>query len=126
MFERDLQIAIRLALGKRNDCVFWKNSTGMVEHASGHKQRYGLCVGSSDLIGIVKMPGDYPGTDDDVFGVDLGRFCALEIKQPGKYPTADQKTFLALVRKMGGFGAVVRSPEEAIAAVERCKRGMSE
>jgi hypothetical protein len=51
----------------------------------------------------------------------------LEVKRAkGGVLSARQKLFLALVRRMGGFAAAVRSVEEARAALERARRGESE
>lgn len=115
--ESQIQYAIRLALGGHPRLVLWRNNTGVAQHrnASGKQAvRYGLCVGSSDLIGIVTMPD---GT---------GRFVALECKAARGAPTAEQVLFLELVRKRGGFAAIVRSPQEALDAVARALTGASE
>jgi hypothetical protein len=110
MTERDIQAAIRLALGARRDVVLWRNNVGLAEH-HGQRVRYGLTEGSADLIGLVRMASG------------LGRFFALEIKTlKGRLQPA-QKMWLELVRDYGGFAAVVRSEDEAVAAVERCKAG---
>ena len=105
MSERVLQHSIRLALGGIDGVVFWRNNCGVATF-HGSVVRYGLSPGSSDIIGIVG-----------------GRFCALEVKMPSGRLTEEQKMFLSLVRSTGGFAAVVRSPEEALEAVERCKKG---
>lgn len=77
--------------------------------------RYGLCVGSADLIGML---------------APQGRFLALEVKRPGEKPTKEQELFLELVRKSGGVAAVVTSVEEALAVVgdgmEGCPTAMSD
>jgi hypothetical protein len=103
-----VQAEIRRALGRCPDLVLWRNSTGALTDAQGRVVRFGLCVGSADLIGCL-APG--------------GRLIALEVKRPGGKPRPEQERFLELVRKMGGFGAVVTSPLEAIEAVERARRG---
>ena len=50
-------------------------------------------------------------------------FVALEVKRPGGRITKEQTDFLALVRSLGGFGAVVHSVEEARDAIPRARRG---
>lgn len=112
--EKTIQNQIRLALGREPDLTLWRNNTGHAsyEAASGPRTvRYGLLRGSSDLVGIL-APG--------------GRFLALEVKRPGKEATEEQALFLALVRRRGGFAAVVCSVEEARAAVDRARRGLHE
>lgn len=115
MSESVIQAKIRLALGAVPDLTLWRNNVGVGTFwmPSGKTQRvqYGLCVGSSDLIGILKP---------------TGRFVAFEIKTDTGRATKEQQTFLAHVRSMGGFAAVVRSPEEALAALERARTGASE
>jgi len=104
MSEARIQAEIRLALGSLG-MVFWRNNTGVFRDG-GRFVRFGLAVGSADLIGIVE-----------------GRFCALEVKQPGKRATIEQAKWLKVVRLYGGFGAVVTSVQEALEAVERCRDG---
>jgi hypothetical protein len=55
-----------------------------------------------------------------------GRFVALEVKTPRGRVTPEQQRFITLVRARGGFAAVVRSVDDAIAAVARCRTGASE
>jgi hypothetical protein len=111
--ESQIQYAIRLALGSHPRLVLWRNNTGVAKFKD-QSVRYGLCVGSSDLIGILDMP------------CGVGRFIALECKTAKGAPTREQVLFLELVRKRGGFAAIVRSPEEALRAVERALAGATE
>lgn len=76
-----------------------------------HPVQAGLGTGSSDLVGMIR---------------GSGRVFVLEIKMPGEKPRPDQVAWLSLVRRWGGFACVVRSPEEALAAVDRACRGESE
>ena len=55
----------------------------------------GLCIGSSDIIGIHK-----------------GRFVAIEVKEGRTRTTEAQENFVAMVRDMGGIAGIVRSVEE--------------
>lgn len=115
MTEAQLQHAVRLALGREPDLVIWRNETGVAEHLDrrgrkGHV-RYGLCRGSSDLIGILKPSG---------------RFFALELKTAIGKVTDEQDLFLRLIRRMGGFACVVRSVEEARDALTRAREGLCE
>lgn len=105
--EAKLSAEIRLALGREKDLVLWRNHTGAAE-VRGHWQKFGLCVGSSDLVGILGP---------------LGRFFGLEIKTPKGRLSEDQRLFAALVRRLGGFCSVARSVEEGRAALDRARRG---
>jgi hypothetical protein len=71
--------------------------------------RYGLAVGSSDLIGCLN-----------------GRFIALEVKTPTGRASPQQRQWLDLVRRHGGFAAIVRSVEDARGAIARARTGASE
>ncbi len=82
---------------------FWSAETGEVRHF-----RAGLGKGSSDIIAILRP---------------LGRFLALEAKTGTGRPTTQQRQFLDLVRNAGGFATVFGSVDEALAAVERARRG---
>lgn len=110
--ESQIQDQIRLALGRRDDVVIWRNNVGVAEHIDRNGRptvtRYGLCPGSADLIGLVRG----------------GRLLALEVKDRGAL-TPQQRAFGALVNSMGGFWAVVRSVADAEAAVARALAGES-
>ena len=106
--EGALQDAIRLALAHEPDLVLWRNNVGIAEHR-GARVRYGLAVGSADLVGILD-----------------GRFIALEIKTATGRASQEQRQWLTLVRRYGGFAAIVRSVEEAREAISRARRGDSE
>ena len=112
--ESDIQHAIRLVIGSDPRVVLWRNNVGVAQHAGRNgKQavRYGLAPGSSDLIGIL---------------AGSGRFVALEVKTDRGRLTSEQELFLALVRRKGGFAAVVRSVSDATAAIERACNGATE
>ena len=115
MAERDIMHAVRLALGKDPRVILWRNDVGSVERKLPNGRtihtRYGLCVGSSDLIGILRPSG---------------RFIAIELKTETGRPTEEQVLFLDLVRRAGGFACIVRSVDEAIQAVDRAASGACE
>lgn len=67
-------------------CIVWRNETGGYKLANGGFVRSGLCVGSSDLIGLYK-----------------GKFLAIEIKRLGKKPSAAQENFINRVNENGGI-----------------------
>ncbi|MGL4517040.1 MAG: VRR-NUC domain-containing protein [Shewanella sp.] len=98
MKESDIQRLIMLALSEAG-CVVWRNNCGVLKNAAGIPIKFGLCVGSSDLIGIA------PG----------GRFLAVEIKTPTGKATPEQIRFIEAVRARGGIAGVVRSPSDALA-----------
>jgi hypothetical protein len=93
---------VRLALGTEPGLVLWRNNVGLAVEADGRRVRYGLAPGSADLIGMLN-----------------GRFVALEVKTDRGRLTSEQREWLALVQRMGGLAAVVRSAEGARAVVEQ-------
>jgi hypothetical protein len=107
MSEQELQQRIRLELG-RGPVRLWRNNVGALRDQRGRLVSYGLCPGSSDLIGLRRLR-----VAPEHLGQELAVFCALEIKSQQGRPTAEQQRFLALVQAMGGLAGVIRTPEEA-------------
>lgn len=111
--ETNLMHQIMLALSDAG-CLVWRNGTGQawhgkVIHKAGQQvtlsdarmQPYGICVGSSDLIGI---------TPD-------GRFLAVEVKTATGRVSKEQQTFIDAVRRSGGIAGIARSIEDALELV---------
>ncbi len=101
--ESAVQREVRLALSSIG-CVVWRNNVG-VDSTRG--VRYGLQVGSGDLIGIA------PG----------GRFLSVECKRrTGGRVSDQQRLWLELVRARGGIAIVARSGDEAVTLVTAAMR----
>jgi hypothetical protein len=103
--EAKVQNTIRLALGRGLVRLF-RNNTGALKDQSGRMVTFGLCKGSSDLIGwrtITVTP--------DMVGRQLAVFAAIEVKDKGR-ATPEQLAFIEVVRKAGGLAGVARSIEE--------------
>jgi hypothetical protein len=81
--------------------------------------RYGLAKGSSDIIGIVqtRQRTGPRGEPENLHGV----FLALEVKAERGVVSAEQQMFLDIVNRRGGIGRVVRSSEEAGAAINEAR-----
>jgi hypothetical protein len=86
-----------LALSKAG-CMVWRNNTGVLPDRNGRPVRFGLCVGSSDIIGLAPD----------------GQFLAVECKAALGQPTDAQQQFIAAVRQQGGRAGVARSGPEAV------------
>lgn len=104
--ELAIQNAIRLEHGA-GPARLWRNNTGALKDATGRLVRYGLCPGSSDLIGLRSVT-----ITPDMVGQTLGVFVAIEVKDQGRL-TDQQRAFLTLVTQAGGLAGVARSPEDA-------------
>jgi hypothetical protein len=79
-------------------CTVWRNNTGALPDKTGRIIRFGLCKGSSDIIGICPD----------------GKFLAIECKNAVGRVTPDQKRFIAAVIAKGGRAGIARNGKEAV------------
>lgn len=93
--------SIRAAVCAVDGVRVWRNNVG-VDTMRGI--RYGLGVGSPDLVGIA-----------------WGRFVGLEVKTPTGRVSKEQTMWLDMVRRFGGVAGVARSVEDALAIVEEAR-----
>lgn len=113
--ETALQHRIMLALSQAG-CLVFRNETagawvGQVIHQQGdivtirgaRMLKAGLCVGSSDIIGL--LPD--------------GRFLAAEVKTATGRPSAEQLQFIKAIAAHSGIAGIVRSPEDALALIAK-------
>ena len=107
MNEQVLQQQIRLQLS-RGPVRLWRNNVGALRDHRGQLVRYGLCPGSSDLIGLRQLT-----IGPEHLSQTLAVFTALEIKTPKGRLSEEQGRFLAIVQKLGGIAGVARSLAEA-------------
>ena len=107
MCEHEIQQRIRLACG-RGPVRLWRNNTGALVDQQGRFVRFGLCKGSSDLIGLRSLV-----VSPEMVGQRLAQFVALEIKTARGVISPEQRAFLELVEQLGGLTAVCRSVEAA-------------
>jgi hypothetical protein len=114
--ETKLQRLIMIALSN-NDCLVFRNETagayvGKVIHKDARivtlqnamLMQFGLCVGSSDIIGIHKP---------------TGRFLAVEVKTAKGKPTPEQLNFIEQVRAANGIAGIARSVQDALELLPR-------
>jgi hypothetical protein len=104
--EAKVQNDIRLALGA-GGARLWRNNTGALKDSTGRLVRYGLCPGSSDLIGLRQVT-----ITPDMVGQQLAVFVAIEVKHQGRL-TPQQQAFLTMVQQAGGLAGVARSVDDA-------------
>ncbi|QNI68509.1 VRR-NUC domain-containing protein [Synechococcus sp. BMK-MC-1] len=105
--EHEIQQRIRLACG-RGPVRLWRNNTGALVDQQGRFVRFGLCKGSSDLIGLRSLE-----VTSELVGQQLAQFVALEVKTAQGVLSPEQRAFLRLVKQFGGVAAACRSVEEA-------------
>lgn len=109
--ERALQTEIRLGCGQLPNARLWRNQVGVAKH-EGRVVRYGLAVGSSDLIGIRAVT-----ITPAHVGRVLGQFAAVEIKTDSGRLSTEQILWAECVSRWGGLAVTVRSLDEALAAL---------
>jgi len=97
MKEANVQALIMMALSEAG-CLVWRQNTGVLPDRNGRLVRFGLCVGSSDIVGIC--------TD--------GKFLAIEVKTALGQPTEAQLRFIQAVQRQGGRAGIARSAAEAV------------
>ena len=107
MSEQELQQRIRLELGK-GPVRLWRNNVGALRDGRGQLVTYGLCKGSSDLIGLRQVL-----IGPEHLGQTLAVFSAIEVKAPKGRLREEQRSFLELVERFGGYSGVATSVEEA-------------
>lgn len=116
----------------------FRSAQALITSLLAEKHRFtpfGLCKGSSDIVGIVQTMSDASGCEaccqlSDIGSSELqhahrpplGIFVALEVKRPGNKPTGDQQRFLDIVNRRGGIGRCVHSVDEAASALSEARR----
>ena len=101
--EKDIERTLILHASQCGSVIF-KNNVGMYKDQRGNVIRYGLCKGSSDLIGWTPIT-----ITPDMVGSKIAVFTAVEVKKNkfGKYrATKEQKHFISAVKANGGMAGV--------------------
>lgn len=111
--ESRVQAAIWSTIGHLPGIRVFRNNVGTATTADGRFIKFGLCPGSSDLIGWT----EYVIQPEDV-GHRVAVFTALEVKTPTGRVTCQQRNFIDAVRRAGGIAAIVRSPQQALIAIQ--------
>ena len=93
--------AVLSALGLR----MFRNNVGALCDIHGTWVKYGLCAGSSDLIGWRTTT-----ITADMVGKPVAIFTAVEVKMPGARLTNEQTVFKRRVREAGGISFISRDP----------------
>jgi len=99
---------IRLGVGELPNVRLFRNNTGKLQDATGRWVEFGLCVGSSDLIGWTTRE-----ITPDMVGQKVAVFTAIEVKTATGTVSNDQENFIRRVREAGGIAGIARTPDEA-------------
>ena len=105
--EQTIQQRIRLACSC-GPVRLWRNNTGKLRDERGQLVTFGLCPGSSDLIGYRTIT-----IGPEHVGLDVAVFAAVEVKAERGRPTPEQAAFLDHITAAGGLAGIARSVEDA-------------
>lgn len=121
--EIDIQTEAKNAINALPDARVERNNkwSGWVvrDDGSRHWVEAGLPDGSADLVGRVRIMVTFA----DGVKRTIARAFYLEFKRPLEKQRKSQVDWETQVKYMCAFYAVVHSVDEALAAVERCRRG---
>jgi hypothetical protein len=107
--ETDVQNLCRLR-AQELGAVLWRNNVGAIKDARGIPVRFGLANDSAKVNEVLKS--------SDLIGIHMGRFLAVECKEPGwvysamRSHDAAQHSFLRLVRQYGGLSGYATHPDD--------------
>ena len=107
MREQVIQQEIRLAISSPAVRMF-RNNVGSIKDKDGRLVTFGLCKGSSDLIGFKSVE-----ITADMVGKSVAVFTAIEIKTPKGKISESQQAFIDMVKAKGGLAGVARSISDA-------------
>lgn len=102
MKESNLMRRLLVAIGRR--ATMFRNNVGQITDAEGRVHRFGLAVGSSDLIGWTTRE-----ITPDMVGQRVAVFTAIEVKTLTGRTTPAQEHFLETVHRAGGIAIIARS-----------------
>lgn len=130
MSETTIQRRIQIALSDTTTRL-WRNNVGAAwqgraEHVGTvvtlygpRRVEYGLCPGSSDLIGLRSVE-----ITPDMVGQRVAIFCAVEVKSKTGRPTDEQSAFIKTVNYLGGRAGIARSEDDAKIVVDGGNSGV--
>ena len=100
MSEKTFQEDTKYRLSQEGYTLF-RNNVGLAKLADGRRIRYGLCPGSSDLVGwktITATP--------EMVGQKIAVFTAIEVKSRRGKISCKQQNFIDVVRRAGGIAEI--------------------
>ena len=107
MYESEVLNKIKQTLSKLGFFLF-RNNVGAWKNPRGQWIKYGLCEGSSDLIGWRPLV-----ITADMVGKTIAQFVAIETKRSKKARVSEKQThFVNMVLKSGGMGLIASSTED--------------
>lgn len=104
--ETPIMRRVMYALSQAGATVF-RNNIGVAKYPDGSRVKYGLCPGSSDIIGWTPIT-----ITPDMVGSKIAVFTAVEVKTARGRTAFNQVNFLERLRKAGGIARIVRDEKE--------------
>ncbi|MCK5641210.1 MAG: VRR-NUC domain-containing protein [Gammaproteobacteria bacterium] len=118
--ETPIQNDIRCDLAEFLGMPNWRNNVGMLTNPAGNKVRFGLCVGSSDVIGIHSVV-----ITQEMVGKTVGVFVGCEVKTlTSEAAKEKQIKFRNVINKHGGIGFIARSIDEAMKSISDWRKNI--
>ena len=122
--ETDVTHACAAAINRRRGCRAIRNNVGCIPDKRGIPVTFGLGEGSPDLVGSITFGGVESVLVELRALEAVAITFALEIKKPrelgGRGAERNQRAWHAMARRRGVLVEVIRTPEEAVAFVDRC------
>jgi len=113
MKESNLMRLCLLKLSEYGSRVF-RNNTGVIKDKDGRYHRFGLAVGSSDIIGLTAVV-----ITNEMVGKRIAVFTAIEVKSEKGIVSKEQKLFNQMVLDNGGIVGIARSPEQSLQIINK-------
>lgn len=124
MPEHEIQNAIRVHISEQKLATLFRGNVGNAWTGNRVERRpdgsviiydarpftTGLPPGFPDLFGIKSIE-----VTPEMIGKKIAAFAFIEVKQPGKRPTAVQRHMINFLQDKGAVGGVAHSPDEAAA-----------
>jgi hypothetical protein len=111
---------IRAAIAVDGRGLVWRNNVGALRDENGRVIRYGLAIGSADLISCQHAWLHCPACSTAL--PPIGRFVAVEVKSQTGRMSTEQTSWQGAVRGAGGVTGIARTEEEAMEIVEQAHR----
>ena len=119
--ENKVQASVKKALDALPGVSVMRNNVGSYRSGSGHWVKYGLGLGSPDLVGWKTLE-----ITPELVGTRVAVFVGIEVKRPASTAgprvaagvvTPRQRAWMSRLEAAGGIGAVVCSVLEALSAL---------
>jgi hypothetical protein len=114
MTESEIQAKIQAACNTGDTRAF-RNNVAKIKH-QGRWLNFGLCVGSSDLIGFHTIT-----IEPHHVGKKIAVFLAIECKSATGKATPEQQNFIKFISHRGGIAGIARSATEALTIITNYK-----